>query len=185
MTALSINEDPELNAERVLVGDTRSEADVADAIKDVDAVVHLAALAHPSAGTPYDVYSVNVVSTFNVLAQAGALGIRRAVVASSINAFGIPINHHDVHPAYFPIDAAIPADLDDRYSLSKFSDEATAKMAYGAGASMSSRCGSRTSTRPRRCSGSVITMPRTRGAGCARRGAISTSATRRGRSCSA
>ncbi len=130
VTALSITEDPELTAERVLVGDTRSEVDVADAIKDVEAVVHLAALAHPAAGTPYDVYSVNVVSTFNVLAQAGALGIRRAVVASSINAFGIPFNHHDVHPAYFPIDAAIPADLDDPYSLSKFSDEATAKMMH-------------------------------------------------------
>ena len=130
VTTLSINEEPELSADRVLVGDTRLEPDVADALEGVEAVVHLAALAHPRAGTPYQVHSTNVVSTFNVLAQAGQRGIRRAVIASSINAFGIPMNTHDVAPAYFPIDAAIPADLDDWYSLSKATDELTAGMAH-------------------------------------------------------
>lgn len=129
VTALSANADSSVSADRVLVGDTRSEADVAEALEGVEAVVHLAALPHPSAGTPYDVYSVNVVSTFNVLAQAGAAGIRRAVVASSINAFGVPMNHHDVAPAYFPIDENIPVDVDDWYSLSKINDEQTARMA--------------------------------------------------------
>lgn len=117
-------------AHRVVIGDTTAEADVADALRDVDAVVHLAALAHQSAGTPYQVYSTNVVSTFNVLAQAGALGIERAVIASSIQATGLPGNHHDVAPAYFPMDENIPVMLDDWYSLSKFSDEHTAAMAY-------------------------------------------------------
>ena len=129
VTGLSANADDTVSADRVLVGDTRSEADVAEALEDVEAVVHLAALPHPSAGTPYDVYSVNVVSTFNVLAQAGEAGIRRAVVASSINAYGVPMNHHDVSPAYFPIDENIPVDVDDWYSLSKINDEQTARMA--------------------------------------------------------
>lgn len=130
VTTLSIKEEPELSADRVLIGDTRLEPDVADALDGVEAVVHLAALPHPRAGTPYEVHSTNVVSTFNVLAQAGQRGIRRAVIASSINAFGIPMNSHDVAPAYFPIDAAIPADLDDWYSLSKATDELTAGMAH-------------------------------------------------------
>ncbi|HLT61945.1 MAG TPA: NAD(P)-dependent oxidoreductase [Microlunatus sp.] len=130
VTTLSNVTRPDLAADRVLVGDTRSESDVADALDGVELVVHLAALPHPSAGTPYDVYSINVVSTFNVLAQAGERGIRRAVIASSINAFGIPFNPHDVAPAYFPIDASIPVDLADWYSLSKFSDEQTARMAH-------------------------------------------------------
>ncbi|WP_233712425.1 NAD-dependent epimerase/dehydratase family protein [Kribbella turkmenica] len=130
VTALSNVEHPDLKADRVVIGDTRSEADVADALTGVEYVVHLAALAHPSAGTPYDVYTINVVSTFNVLAQAGARGIRRAVIASSINATGIPFNPHGIRPAYFPLDEKIPADVGDAYSLSKQNDENTARMAW-------------------------------------------------------
>src|SRR5215216_2223140 len=66
VTTLSNAEHPDLKADRILIGDTRSEADVAEALTDAEFVVHLAALAHPSVGTPYDVYSINVVSTFNV-----------------------------------------------------------------------------------------------------------------------
>jgi nucleoside-diphosphate-sugar epimerase len=130
VTALTIVEDDGLKADRVVIGDTRSEDDVAEALEGVDAVVHLAALAHRDAGTPYDVYTGNVVSTFNVLAQAGALGIKRAVVASSINAYGVPMNPHDVLPAYFPLDEKIPADVADWYSLSKQNDENTCRMAW-------------------------------------------------------
>lgn len=130
VTALTNVEDDALKADRIVVGDTRSEADVARALEGVDAVVHLAALPHPSAGTPYDVYSINVVSTFNVLAQAGALGIQRAVVASSINAFGVPFNPADIRPAYYPLDEKIPSDVADPYSLSKQNDENTCRMAW-------------------------------------------------------
>jgi len=127
----------DFEAERLLVGDSTKEPDVAAALDasgtdlpPIDAVVHLAALAHPSAGTPYDVYSINVVSTFNVLAQAGALGIKRAAIASSINAYGVIFNSHRPLPAYFPLDEKIPTDIDDWYSLSKQSDEWTARMAW-------------------------------------------------------
>jgi nucleoside-diphosphate-sugar epimerase len=128
VTALAIQYDQPLEADRVLVGDATDPAAVAEALDGVDAVVHMAAIPHRDAGTPYDVYRTNVVSTFNVLSQAGERGIRRAVIASSINAFGVPMNHHDVAPAYFPIDEQIPADIDDWYSLSKQSDELTAQM---------------------------------------------------------
>jgi nucleoside-diphosphate-sugar epimerase len=124
-------------AERLLVGDSTKEPDIAVALDasgtdlpPIDAVVHLAALAHPSAGTPYDVYSINVVSTFNVLAQAGAAGIKRAAIASSINAYGVIFNSHRPFPAYLPLDEKIPTDIDDWYSLSKQSDEWTARMAW-------------------------------------------------------
>ena len=130
VTALTNVEHPDLKADRVLIGDTRSEPDVARALEGAEYVVHLAALAHPSAGTPYDVYTVNVVSTFNVLAQAGALGIERAVIASSINATGIPFNPHEIKPAYFPWDEKMAQDIGDPYSLSKQNDENTARMAW-------------------------------------------------------
>jgi nucleoside-diphosphate-sugar epimerase len=130
VTALTIIEDPSLKADRVVIGDTRSEDDVRTALDGAELVVHLAALAHPTSGTPYDVYTTNVVSTFNVLAQAGAQGIDRAVVASSINAYGVPFNPNDVLPAYYPLDEKIPSDVADWYSLSKQNDENTARMAW-------------------------------------------------------
>lgn len=130
VTTLSIQENPALEAERVLVGDTRSQEDVATALEGADFVVHLAALAHRDIAPAYDVYSVNVVSTFNVLAQAGAAGVARAVVAGSINAYGLPMNRHDVTPAYFPLDTDIPVDIADWYSLSKHHGEGTARMAW-------------------------------------------------------
>lgn len=110
------------------VGDATSEADIAAALDGVDAVVHLAAVPHWEHGTPYEVYTTNVVSTFNVLVQAAQRGIRRAVIASSIQASGVPGNHHDVLPAYYPIDESLPTVHDEWYSLSKYSDELTARM---------------------------------------------------------
>jgi nucleoside-diphosphate-sugar epimerase len=130
VTTLSMKESDELEADRVLVGDTQSQADVAEALEGADLVVHLAALAHRDIAPPYDVYTTNVVSTFNVLAQAGAAGIPRAVVAGSINAYGLPMNRHDVTPAYFPLDTDIPVDIADWYSLSKHHGESTARMAW-------------------------------------------------------
>ncbi|MFF9563874.1 NAD-dependent epimerase/dehydratase family protein [Leifsonia sp. NPDC014704] len=130
VTALSLAFDAASPADRVVVGDARDEDVVARALEGVDAVVHLAAIPHPSLGTPSVVFGTNVVATFTVLAQAGQAGIRRAVIASSINAFGVPMNTNDVSPAYFPLDEGIPTDIADAYSLSKQADEATARMAW-------------------------------------------------------
>lgn len=131
VTALSLpREDaPEVAAERVLHGDTRNDDDVRAALDGVELVVHLAAIPSPELADWTTVFSTNVVSTFTVLAHAGERGISRAVIASSINAYGGPYNSHDVRPAYYPLDERLPADLDDPYSLSKFTDERTAEMA--------------------------------------------------------
>jgi nucleoside-diphosphate-sugar epimerase len=66
-----------------------------------------------------------------VLAQAAQRGVRRAVVAGSINRNGLPQNIHEgLVPAYFPIDTETPVDISDWYSLSKYNDESTSKMAW-------------------------------------------------------
>jgi nucleoside-diphosphate-sugar epimerase len=130
VTALSLAFDGDSAADRVIVGDARDAKVVARALEGADAVVHLAAIPHPSLGTPETVFGTNVVATFTVLALAGQAGVRRAVIASSVNAFGVPMNSHAVEPAYFPLDEDIPADIDDAYSLSKQTDEATARMAW-------------------------------------------------------
>jgi nucleoside-diphosphate-sugar epimerase len=119
------------HADRVVAGDTRSQTAVAQALEGADLVVHLAALAHRDAGSPYDVYANNVVSTYNVLVQAAERGIRRTVVAGSINRYGLPQGvDRDARPAYFPIDTDIPADISDWYSLSKYNDENASRMVW-------------------------------------------------------
>ena len=130
VTGLSLDRPSDDACDRFVVGDATSPDDVALALADVDTVVHLAALPHPSAGTPYAVYRTNVNATFNVLNEAGNRGIRRAVVASSINASGISFNRHRAFPSYYPLDERIPADIEDAYSLSKAAGELTAGMAW-------------------------------------------------------
>jgi nucleoside-diphosphate-sugar epimerase len=134
VTAVSNVEQGDLDVERFALGDAADDALVAGLLRDhpglpaVDAVVHMAALPHRDTDTPLAVYKTNVVTTFNVLTQAAQAGVERAVIASSINASGLPLNDHDVRPAYYPIDIHVPADIADWYSLSKASDELTAAM---------------------------------------------------------
>ncbi|WP_329481161.1 NAD(P)-dependent oxidoreductase [Kribbella sp. NBC_01484] len=130
VTGLSLRYDHPSTADRPLVGDARSPVDVSAALDGVDAVLHLAAIPHPSLGTPEEVFENNVAATFNVLSQAGQRGIGRVVIASSINAFGIPMNVHPVVPAYYPLDEEVRADISDPYSLSKSVDEQSARMAW-------------------------------------------------------
>lgn len=123
-----------LGADPVVVSmpdiDTTDVAAVADAMKGVDLVVHLAAIPSPLEDAWPEIFATNVTSTFNVLWAAAEHGVRRAVIASSINASGIPFNSRDLLPAYFPFDEDIPTDIEDPYSLSKSVDEQTAQMAW-------------------------------------------------------
>ncbi|WP_327637184.1 NAD(P)-dependent oxidoreductase [Kribbella sp. NBC_00482] len=130
VTGLALSYEQSSTADRPLIGDARSPADVAAAMDEVDAVLHLAAIPHPSLGTPEEVFDNNVTATFTVLAQAGQRGIDRVVIASSINAFGVPMNVHPVVPAYYPLDEEVGADIADAYSLSKSVDEQSARMAW-------------------------------------------------------
>lgn len=117
-----------------VAGDCTIETDVerafeiGESLGGVDQVVHLAARAHQSAGTPIQVFSTNVVSTFTVLTVAARRGASRAVVASSIHATGLLGHHERPLPDRFPIDESQPARLDDWYSLSKHTDEHIAAM---------------------------------------------------------
>lgn len=134
VTAVSNVEAEQLEAERFVLGDAADDELLARLFREpvglppVDGVAHLAALPHRDSGTPLQVYRTNVVTTFNVLVQAGEAGVQRAVIASSVNASGLPFSNHEVRPAYYPIDVDLPADIADWYSLSKAADEMTAGM---------------------------------------------------------
>lgn len=129
VTALGLEFDAPSPAQRVITADAADEAAVADAMHDVDAVAHLAAIAHPSLAPARELFVRNTSATFTVLDRAGAAGVTRAVIAGSINAFGVPMNRHPILPAYFPLDEDSPIAHDDAYSLAKWVDEHTARWA--------------------------------------------------------
>ncbi|GII56831.1 NAD-dependent epimerase [Planotetraspora thailandica] len=127
-TALDLHDPGGTTADRVVVGDAGDPDVVRDALDGVDAVAHLAAIPAPTLGTPEEVFCGNTRATFVVLEEAGVLGVRRAVVASSFSVLGLPWAGRALHPAYVPVDEALPLQVEDPYGLSKQADEATAAM---------------------------------------------------------
>jgi nucleoside-diphosphate-sugar epimerase len=81
------------------------------------AVVHLAALAHDTAGRPEQIMAVNVLGTWHTLLAAEAAGLARVVHFSSAQVFGTAEGER--HPDYFPIDDAHPRRAMRAYGLSK------------------------------------------------------------------
>jgi UDP-glucose 4-epimerase len=107
-----------------VVGFDRAEgADVLDvaavrrAAAGCAAVVHLAALAHDTAGTPEDIMAVNVLGTWHVLLAAERAGAGRVVHFSSTQVLGIA--EGESLPDYFPVDDAHPRRALRPYGLSK------------------------------------------------------------------
>ncbi|HUB40891.1 MAG TPA: NAD(P)-dependent oxidoreductase [Streptosporangiaceae bacterium] len=81
------------------------------------AVVHLAAIANDSAGTPEQIMAVNVLGTWHVLLAAQAAGVTRVVHFSSAQVFGIAEGER--LPDYFPLDDAHPRLAGRPYGISK------------------------------------------------------------------
>jgi len=103
--------------------DRADGADVLDlaavrrAAADCTAIVHLAALAHDSAGSPEQIMAVNVQGTWHVLLAAEAAGVSRVICFSSAQVFGIAEGER--LPDYLPVDDAHPRRAMRPYGLSK------------------------------------------------------------------
>ncbi|MCG5220923.1 NAD-dependent epimerase/dehydratase family protein [Streptosporangium sp. KLBMP 9127] len=125
--ALVLADPGDLPADLVVEGDATDPAAVDAALKGADAVIHLAAIPTPEWEPAGKVFAVNTQSTFTVLEQAGRAGIRQACVATSQAADGLAFAARELHPAYAPVDAALPSQAEDPYALSKLVDELTAE----------------------------------------------------------
>jgi nucleoside-diphosphate-sugar epimerase len=113
-------------AEAYVTGSVTDVEAVRKAVAGQDAVVHLAGLAGLDQGTAEEIYTANTLGTFLVMEAAGRAGVIKLVYASSINAFGLPLNPHPVLPSRYPWDEDEPAVIGDAYSLSKQANEAAA-----------------------------------------------------------
>lgn len=101
---------------------------VAGSMAGCDGVIHLGAIPNPYGHPDEVVFTNNVNATFAVLHAAALLGIKKAVIASSISALGTAWALDDHLPLYAPIDEAHPLLVKDCYGLSKEVDERTAEM---------------------------------------------------------
>jgi nucleoside-diphosphate-sugar epimerase len=88
-------------------------------LRGAEAVVHFAAIPRPTLDVPEVVFRTNVMSAFNLLEAASALGINRVVSASSVSVLGFPFFERPFAPRYVPIDEAHPLLPQDAYALSK------------------------------------------------------------------
>lgn len=97
--------------------DLLDPAALTDAARSCEVVVHAAALAHDTAGSPEQIFSTNVTGTWNALAAAESAGARVFVHFSSAQVFGIAEGEHP--PAYLPVDDDHPRNATRPYGLSK------------------------------------------------------------------
>jgi UDP-glucose 4-epimerase len=103
--------------DRIGGSDVLDLAAVSRAARGCAAIVHLAALAHDSAGRPEQIMAVNVLGTWHVLLAAEAAGVSRVISFSSAQVFGIAEGER--LPDYFPVDDAHPRRAVRPYGLSK------------------------------------------------------------------
>jgi UDP-glucose 4-epimerase len=99
--------------------DITNYADVEQALRGCDALIHLAAIPSPWGQPDHVVHNNNVVGSYNALSAAARLGIERVCQASSINATGAAYSRWPRYD-YFPLDEAHPTYNEDAYSLSKW-----------------------------------------------------------------
>ncbi len=98
------------------------------ACEGMDAVVHLAAATDGLPENGKAIMEANVVGTYVVLDAARLCGLRRALCASSINAFGTfywRLSGKPVAYTRMPLDESFPPVPEDPYSLSKHVNELT------------------------------------------------------------
>jgi nucleoside-diphosphate-sugar epimerase len=101
----------------------RRSEQVLEALRDADAVVHLANIPAPEITTPAATFNANITMNFNVFMAAARLGLSRVVWASSETTLGLPF---EVPPRYAPIDEDHYPVPTTTYALSKVASETIA-----------------------------------------------------------
>lgn len=107
--------------------DTTDAAQVISAMQGSDAVIHMAAIPNPRMLSEFEVFRVNMFSNWAVLEAAEILGVRKIVMASSVNAIGAGFSKGITPRPYFPIDEQHPTFAEDAYSQSKWLGEEMAE----------------------------------------------------------
>jgi nucleoside-diphosphate-sugar epimerase len=108
-----------------LKADLTNLGEAYEALRDADAVVHLAAIPAPGLQTDETTFRINMESTYNIFSAATHLKLQRVVWASSETTLGLPFDREQ--PAYAPIDENHPPYPESSYALSKILSEEMAR----------------------------------------------------------
>jgi UDP-glucose 4-epimerase len=105
---------------------------VAESMRGVDAIIHLAAIPAPVNIEPADLMRINTLACFNALEQAWLAGVQVAAVASSASIYGPAWSDEWASPPLrfesVPVDEDTPLTFVDPYALSKDVTESTSRM---------------------------------------------------------
>jgi UDP-glucose 4-epimerase len=110
---------PKRNDIRFHRTDILNLADVIEAVKGYDVIVHTAGIPHPLNDPPEKVFTVNVNGTFNTLEAAARNSISKVVFTSSESTLGFAFMTNRMVPQYIPLDELHPMRPQDPYGLSK------------------------------------------------------------------
>jgi nucleoside-diphosphate-sugar epimerase len=108
-----------------LKADVTNLGEAYEALRDADAVVHLAAIPAPGLQSDETTFRINMESTYNIFAAATHLKLQRVIWASSETTLGLPFDREQ--PAYAPIDEDHPLYPESSYALSKVLSEEMAR----------------------------------------------------------
>ena len=103
--------------------DTTDLGQVISSMSGCDAVIHMAAIPNPKMAPESEVFRVNMLANWAVLEAAEIHGVRKIVMASSVNAVGAVFSKEVTPRPYFPIDEDQPTLAEDAYSQSKWLGE--------------------------------------------------------------
>jgi nucleoside-diphosphate-sugar epimerase len=123
---VSLDRAPHPDAVPSQTADLRNAESLQDACAGADGIIHLAAHIAPNIVSDFATFNDNVSMTYNALKAASEAGLRRAVVASSISAYGFLYGPSGMTPAYLPVDEEHPCHPVDPYGLSKVVGETIA-----------------------------------------------------------
>jgi UDP-glucose 4-epimerase len=103
--------------------DLTQAGDAFAVVRDMDAVVHAAAIPDPNHNPPHVVFQNNIMATFNTLEAAVRWRVTRFVNTSSETVPGFFFPERDFLPEYVPVDEEHPIRPQDPYALSKYFGE--------------------------------------------------------------
>ena len=106
------------------VGDVTDPALVAQAMRGVEGVMHIAAIPNIWSGDGQTIMRVNALGTYTVLEAAEAAGVARVVFCSSDSVAGYTVAEgRMLPPLYAPLDLEHPLRATDPYAISKVMGE--------------------------------------------------------------
>lgn len=106
-----------------VTGEATELAVMVELAREMDAVVHIAAIPRPTGRAAADVFRINMAAMYAAVEAARLCNVPRFVYASSFSVLGYPFFETRVIPPYLPVDEGHPVGAQDVYATTKWLGE--------------------------------------------------------------